>query len=157
MTRRERLLELAEKYYLDRKRSYSGAEDFDEYMEPEYDVKRFCAITRTPDSDGGDFVYFYPDFDTQEAAQTRGFEHIVDSIYEETPTAVVDLDLGDVWLPVWDSVVWDRPGGHDWWNLHKEIRAALEGDSNDAEHDALVSVADMLGITYKDPDDNEEG
>ena len=29
-----------------------------------------------------------------------------------------------------------------------EIRQALEGDSNDAEHDALVSVADWLGIHY---------
>lgn len=32
-----------------------------------------------------------------------------------------------------------------------EVRSALEGDSNDAEHDALVSVAEFLGITYGDP------
>jgi hypothetical protein len=32
--------------------------------------------------------------------------------------------------------------------LVSEIVAALEGDSNDAEHDALVAVADWLGIRY---------
>lgn len=37
-----------------------------------------------------------------------------------------------------------------------EIRRALEGDSNDAEHDALVSVASTLGITYRDPDHEDE-
>lgn len=31
------------------------------------------------------------------------------------------------------------------------IRAALEGDSNDAEHDALVGVADVLGVEWKSP------
>ncbi len=35
--------------------------------------------------------------------------------------------------------------------LVAEIRDALEGDSNDAEHDALVSVAEHLGITYTPP------
>jgi hypothetical protein len=33
-----------------------------------------------------------------------------------------------------------------------EIRRALEGDSNDAEHDALVSVAEHLGIDWTPPD-----
>lgn len=33
-------------------------------------------------------------------------------------------------------------------SLRTIVRAALEGDSNDAEHDALVAVADWLGITY---------
>jgi hypothetical protein len=37
--------------------------------------------------------------------------------------------------------------------LRAEIKAALEGDSNDAEHDALASVASTLGIEYRDPDD----
>jgi hypothetical protein len=37
--------------------------------------------------------------------------------------------------------------------LVREIRDALESDSNDAEHDALVSVANALGIDYTDPDD----
>lgn len=34
-------------------------------------------------------------------------------------------------------------------SLADEIRRALEGDSNDAEHDALVSVAGFLGIDYE--------
>lgn len=33
-------------------------------------------------------------------------------------------------------------------DLVLEIRSALEGDSNDAEHDALVVVADVLKIPY---------
>jgi len=37
--------------------------------------------------------------------------------------------------------------------LRSEIKAALEGDSNDAEHDALAAVAMTLGIEYRDPDD----
>jgi hypothetical protein len=37
--------------------------------------------------------------------------------------------------------------------LAGEIKAALEGDSNDAEHDALVGVAQHLGITWQPPDD----
>lgn len=35
--------------------------------------------------------------------------------------------------------------------LRDEIKAALEGYSNDAEHDALVSVAEAFGIEY-DPE-----
>jgi hypothetical protein len=31
------------------------------------------------------------------------------------------------------------------------IKAALEGDSNDAEHDALAGVADALGVEWKSP------
>lgn len=30
-------------------------------------------------------------------------------------------------------------------SLAEEVREALEGDSNDAEHDALVSVAEQFG------------
>jgi hypothetical protein len=33
--------------------------------------------------------------------------------------------------------------------LRAEIKAALEGDSNDAEHDALAAVAEALGIKYE--------
>jgi hypothetical protein len=35
--------------------------------------------------------------------------------------------------------------------LSVEVKDALEGDSNDAEHDALVSVAQFFGIEY-DPE-----
>lgn len=37
--------------------------------------------------------------------------------------------------------------------LGEDIKSALEGDSNDAEHDALASVAMTLGIEYRDPED----
>jgi len=33
-----------------------------------------------------------------------------------------------------------------------EIKRALEGDSNDAEHDALVGVAEHLGVDWTPPD-----
>lgn len=35
------------------------------------------------------------------------------------------------------------------------IRTALAGDSNDAEHDALVDVAEALGIERYDEEENE--
>lgn len=38
-------------------------------------------------------------------------------------------------------------------SLITEIRDALEGDSNDAEHNALVLVADLFGIEYTPSDD----
>jgi HEAT repeat protein len=42
--------------------------------------------------------------------------------------------------------------------VRDEIKDALEGDSNDAEHDALTMAAELLGIEYRDPyDDDEDG
>jgi hypothetical protein len=38
-------------------------------------------------------------------------------------------------------------------SLPKQVKDALEGDSNDAEHDALVSVAEHLGIDWTPPDE----
>lgn len=32
------------------------------------------------------------------------------------------------------------------------VKAALEGESNDAEHDALAEVAGFFGIGYGEPD-----
>lgn len=37
--------------------------------------------------------------------------------------------------------------------LIDEVRSALEGDSNDAEHDALVSVAGFFSIAYEPAED----
>jgi hypothetical protein len=37
--------------------------------------------------------------------------------------------------------------------LFEEITSALEGDSNDAEHDALVSVAQQFGLVWTPPDE----
>lgn len=41
-------------------------------------------------------------------------------------------------------------------SLAKEIKKALEGDSFDAEHDALVSAAQLLGIEWVSPEEREE-
>jgi hypothetical protein len=38
-----------------------------------------------------------------------------------------------------------------------EIRDALEGDSNDAEHDALVAVAELFGMQITTFDEREAG
>jgi hypothetical protein len=38
-------------------------------------------------------------------------------------------------------------------SLHAEIQAALSGDSNDAEHDALASVASHFGVQWTDPEE----
>jgi hypothetical protein len=37
---------------------------------------------------------------------------------------------------------------HDLYELGKSIQTALSGDSNDDEHDLLVSIAQALGIEY---------
>ena len=36
-----------------------------------------------------------------------------------------------------------------------DIKTALEGDSNDAEHEALAGVAELLGIEWKSPYDDD--
>ena len=53
--------------------------------------------------------------------------------------------------------IFDRPDDHHdaliSQGLAEDIRAALEGDSNDAEHDALSAVASSLGISWTPYDD----
>ena len=41
-------------------------------------------------------------------------------------------------------------------SLAKEIKKALEGDDKDAEHDALVAAADLLGIEWVSPEERED-
>jgi hypothetical protein len=41
-------------------------------------------------------------------------------------------------------------------SLAETVKDALEGDSNDAEHDALAMVADALGVEYTPFDDLQE-
>lgn len=65
-----------------------------------------------------------------------------------------DTGIGSVlWLPRTPGLA--RPhkfvaGMHE---LSGVIRDALQGDSNDVEHDVLVQIADLMGIHYEDPDD----
>jgi hypothetical protein len=40
--------------------------------------------------------------------------------------------------------------------LRQTIKGALEGDSSDAEHDALVLVADELAVPWHRPDDQDD-
>lgn len=46
-----------------------------------------------------------------------------------------------------DSINISRSNAN-WRMLESDVRDALEGDSNDAEHAALVAVADFLDIRY---------
>jgi hypothetical protein len=43
-----------------------------------------------------------------------------------------------------------------WDSICAEIKDALEGDSNDADHDALVSVAQHLGLEWTSYEEREE-
>lgn len=43
-----------------------------------------------------------------------------------------------------------------WQSLCDQIKDALEGDSNDAEHDALVAVAYHFGIAWTEPGEDDE-
>lgn len=40
-------------------------------------------------------------------------------------------------------------------DLREQIKSALEGDSNDEEHDALAAVAEALGISWSPEEDDE--
>lgn len=41
-------------------------------------------------------------------------------------------------------------------DIAAEVKRALEGDSNDAEHDALVAVAEHFGLDYTPIDYTED-
>lgn len=62
-----------------------------------------------------------------------------------------------------DGPLWDLPDGTPVGAIRfdvdldlDEIRDALEGESNDAEHDALESVASALGIDWTPFEDKED-
>lgn len=94
--------------------------------------------------------------------ETYGMLHLFDTLREalddqaaipdngetlNVPCGVVDLDTGE---RVEYRMFAVDP------TLVDEIKAALEGDSNDDEHDALASVAEALGIEWTPFDDLED-
>lgn len=91
--RREKLVKLAEEFYLDRQRSYSGAEDFEEYMDGTAAIHPWVSIT--VGGEDSDMIYVYADFDHANDAKARAGQFVQDSIYRETPEAVVNLDTGE--------------------------------------------------------------
>ena len=42
-------------------------------------------------------------------------------------------------------------------DMRAQIKGALEGESNDAEHDALAMVAEVLGIEWTSPYADDDG
>jgi hypothetical protein len=96
--RHAKLIELADEFYLDRNASYSGAEDFEEYMDGTAEIHPWVAVTSADDGDRH-FVYVYADFDHPDDAKARAIQFAQDGIFREYPEAVVNLDTGEKLTP----------------------------------------------------------
>jgi hypothetical protein len=139
-------------------RHSTAGEDVAPYLDGTADVAQWCAVTRA-----GDHVYVYPDADTFRAAAERATRNVTDDIYPEVPVAIRDLDTDRDHWPDHASISWtDDPGPHvaddaaaqlarasgprptDLADALETARRALRGDSNDAEHDALAQLVDVL-------------
>lgn len=79
-----------------------GEEDPRPYLQGDEPIGRFVAVTKT-----GNTFFYYPRFVFAQDAIERAVRYIEDGIYEERPLKVVDLDLGGVMAPQWDSLTWD--------------------------------------------------
>lgn len=78
-----------------------------EMIEPEQEVKRYCAVTIGQGSSGDDIYYAYADFDTLEGAQAKAARNIADDIFSELPMQIIDLDTDESYTPI-ISVEWRR-------------------------------------------------
>lgn len=92
--RRERLIKLAELYYIpvrEEQDHYDSAseEDFAEYLHGHVHIDRWVAVTYH-DSEASHF--YVKTFPTREQAEQHTIEYVSDDIFTETPIAVVDLD-----------------------------------------------------------------
>jgi hypothetical protein len=95
MTNRERQLRaLAAKYWieLDGPVTYSGQEDLLAAIE-EGDIERYAAVTHHED------FHYIRTFDRLTPAYRAAEENMGDSIYDEMPVAIHDLDTGKAWQP----------------------------------------------------------
>lgn len=93
MNRLERFEQLCEDEGLDYTRvTYSGAEDALEYINGEKPVGRWVLITRASENSG--FVYAYHEETYQDVIERAG-QYIGDSVFEELPVLVMNMDTGD--------------------------------------------------------------
>lgn len=75
--------------------NYSGKEDAILALlnEDGYAVHRYVAVTDHTSDDGDEFVYLYC-FPTLDGAKERAEEFIDDSLFDESPRCIVDLETG---------------------------------------------------------------
>jgi hypothetical protein len=86
---------------------YSGKEDAISAIlqEESYHIDRYVAVTRSSGEEGEwTYLYCFPTFD---AAVERATEFIGDSLFEEFPVCVVDLETGDRHVAK-INVTWER-------------------------------------------------
>lgn len=70
---------------------------------PEFDFGKWAALTSA-----GDFSYIYPEYDTKADAIDKATANIGDSIYNEFPACVVNLDTGSRFYPRYDKLTWRK-------------------------------------------------
>ncbi len=95
MKRKDKLHLLAEHYDIpiqDRVEDCvsSSEEDLLEYLDGEWHIDRWVAVTYHDGDNGG--VHYLKTFQTREAAAEYTVEHVTDDIFIESPVALVDLD-----------------------------------------------------------------
>ena len=105
MTRAERFTKLIESYGHEPD-DYDAGEEEDPriYLDGTETLERFCCVTAH-----GEKTFFLPAFDAPAVAMARAVEYATDNIWAETPVAVVDLDTGREWKPMWETLDWRGP------------------------------------------------
>lgn len=108
MNRRENLIALAERFYMNIPTEeqdsfvYSGEEDLAEVLYGGDELERWACVTQHDDYT---YLYLYP---TREQAEERGVEYVSDDTFSESPIAVADLDSGKLYrivklIPVYEN------------------------------------------------------
>jgi hypothetical protein len=80
----------------------SSTDDLAPYLSGDEPIRRWCAVTQ-----GGEFTYAYPECKSEDEARSLAECNAADSVWAESPVAIVDLDTGDEQRPA--GVVWMPP------------------------------------------------
>lgn len=85
--------------------THTGAEDAAERIEGhesgEEPLNRYCVVKFS-----GDLSYSYPNYDNLEEAKAFATEDTADTLFAESPVAIIDLDTGERIVPQWESLQW---------------------------------------------------
>ena len=93
--RLEAFVKLLEGYgYMGNEWDHDCEEDVRPYLSGEVPLEQYICVTSH-----GDKLYFYS-FQNLRMAQERGVEYVGDSLFDEMPFVVIDIDTGDQWVPV---------------------------------------------------------
>ena len=88
----------------------SSTEDLEPYLTGEEPINGpWAVVTHGTGSTGDEITYIYPGYETLEAAQVKAIANVGDSIFEETPHSIVNLDTVETLHPRWDTVKWAAP------------------------------------------------